>query len=184
MTIKLHILFLILLFSITSCVTSKTEQTDYARLVRNTTFSDVHRNPKVIANEYFEFEHTTFSYSFARKSFEDAYYRRSAYQGIFVILEDTILLTIQKMLFCDKEVIGQNKISKKDKNAEPEAEEGDKCTYSYYDIEVLRAKGLVDKDEFEMPQKFKIVKAPNSTKIVALDRDKGKFYENKKPMTY
>lgn len=172
---KFQFLFFILIFFFSNCATNKKEKIDYSRIVRNNTFSDVHRNPKVIGNEYFEFENTTFSYYLVRKPFKDAYFRRLAFEGIFVILDDTVLLTIQKMLYCDKEVIGQNLPT--EKGADP-----DKCTYSYYDIKLLRSKGLIDNHDLKMPTRFQIVKTANSSKIIALNKNKGAIYENKKPL--
>lgn len=159
----------------------KKNQVNYYQIIRNHTFSDVHRNPKKIGTEYFEFEKNSFTYSFARKLFDDQYYRRTGYQGIFVIIDDTIILTIKKMLFYDKDVIGYNKPTKNTKNGD-EAEET--SSYSFYDINLLRSKGLIDGHKFEMPTKFRIIKNASSTKIVALNGEKGKIFEAKKPLNY
>lgn len=174
-----HHRLLLLLFLFTACTTTKT---DYRRIINNATFSDVHRNPKVVESEYFEFKNNRFTYTEIRKKFEDSYFKKQSYRGTYAITQDSLYLIISEMLFCDMEVIGMNQ-HPRPKKGEP-APDPDDCSYSYYSLELLRSRKLINKKSVALPSKYRIVKNAASTKIVALDKAKGKVYEAKEPLIY
>lgn len=174
-----HYIPICIFFGLAACAT---KVTDFRKVINNTTFSDVHRNPKVVANEYFEFKNSAFTYTETRKEFEDNYFRKNSYKGIYYIIKDSLYLTVQEALFCDKEVLGMNKIVRPKKGAP--APDPDKCTYSYYDIQLLKSRKLIDRKTIKMPNKYRIVKNTSTTKIIGIGKYKGKVYEAKEPLTY
>ncbi|MFK7931946.1 MAG: hypothetical protein AB8G22_00460 [Saprospiraceae bacterium] len=170
---------LLLILAFTACATTKT---DYRKIVNNSTFSDVHRNPKVVESEYFEFKNNRFTYTEVRKKFSASYFKKESYRGTYAIAKDSLFLIVSEMLYCDKEVLGMNQ-HPRPKRGEP-TRDPDDCSYSFYTLELLRSRSLIDKKSVALPSRFRIVKNASTTKIVALDKAKGKVYEAKEPLIY
>ena len=171
-----HFRFAFSFLLLTACTTTKT---DYQRVINNSTFSDVHRNPKIVESEYFEFKNNKFTYTEVSKKFADSYFKKQSYRGTYAITQDSLFLIINEALFCDKEVIGINQ-HPRPKKGEPTPDPDD-CSYSYYAIELLRSRKLISSQSIAIPIRYRIVKNAASTKIVALDKEKGKVYEAKEP---
>ena len=167
----------LLVFIFGACSSSKTH---YHRMIHNATFSDVHRNPKVVESEYFEFKNNTFTYTEVRKKFEESYFKKQSYRGSYRISKDSLILVIHQMLFCDMDVIGMNQHPRPKKGGT--APDPDQCSYSYYDIETLRMRKLVEHRSIALPDQYRIVKNANTTKIIALNKIRGRVYEAKVPL--